>query len=425
MSDPYLSKDESLILSTQNIRINGMSLDLMLTSRRLILIDNSVNPFHLRTIPLDSIITVVAGMDVKGDPVFTLSHMDPSGSGAPQPMDFIFVRQKGKPRTKECNEWAATLNIHAAEARNGALSSGTLPYDPVKTIEPRMSATYMIETFSPRKPVMEAYPLKTGPVITPVPLKSPVGGGILAGADEPAPLKNVEMVEPFDSPWLLPPEPEKKEMPDKEEPASPPPVIATVTEKNPAITDAEQASPPPVIVTVTEENPTITDASQESTPSVIASVTEENPAITDAAQESTPQVIESVTEENPAITDAAQASPPPVIASVTEENPAITDAAQAWADAVRTVTTPLPVIPLMMTSATTPDGKNIDAKSKSESIDKTLEEILAEVNKNVSSADGITPQSPADESIKPSAPNAAPVPLAISPPATDNHKRTY
>jgi len=132
-----------------------------------------------------------------------------------------------------------------------------------------------------------------------------------------------------------------------------------------------------------------------------------------------------VTEENPAITDAEQASTPPVIASVTEENPAITDAAQAWADAVRTLTTPLPVIPTEMTSATTPDGKNIDAKSKSESIDKTLEEILAEVNKNVSSADGITPQSPADESIKPSAPNAAPVPLAISPPATDNHKRTY
>ena len=340
MGDPYLSKDESLILSTQNIRIDGVSLDLMLTSRRLILIDNSVNPFHLRTIPLDSIITVVAGMDVKGDPVFTLSHMDPSGSGAPQPMDFIFVRQKGKSRSKECNEWAATLNIHAAGARNGALSSGTLPYDPVKTIQPRMSATYMIETFSPRKPVMEAHPERAGPVTTPV-SKFPVGGGILAGIDESAPLKNVEMVEPFDSPWLLPPEPEKMVIPDKEEHASPPPVIAIEADENPATTDKEEPTSP----------------SQE-----IAIEADEKPATTNKEEPVIPS------QEN---------------ATWTNEKPEITDVAQAWADAVRTATTPSPVIPLMMTSATTPVMKNIDDKPKAEPINKTLEESVAESNKDV------------------------------------------
>ncbi|MDO9326011.1 MAG: hypothetical protein Q7T80_13760, partial [Methanoregula sp.] len=83
MGDPYLSSDESLILSTQGIRIDSASLDLMLTSRRLILIDNSVNPFQLRTLPLETIITVFAGRDVEGDPIITLSHMDPTGTGAP------------------------------------------------------------------------------------------------------------------------------------------------------------------------------------------------------------------------------------------------------------------------------------------------------------------------------------------------------
>ena len=374
MGDPYLSKDESLILSTQNIRIDGVSLDLMLTSRRLILIDNSVNPFHLRTIPLDSIITVVAGMDVKGEPVFTLSHMDPSGSGAPQPMDFIFVRQKGKSRSKECNEWAATLNIHAAGARNGALSSGTLPYDPVKTIQPRMSATYMIETFSPRKPVMEAHPERAGPVTTPV-SKFPVGGGILAGIDESAPLKNVEMVEPFDSPWLLPPEPEKMVIPDKDEHASPPPVIAIEADENPATTDKEE----PVI------------PSQE-----IAIEADEKPATTNKEEPVIPS------QEN---------------ATWTNEKPEITDVAQAWADAVRTATTPSPVIPLMMTSATTPVMKNIDDKPKAEPINKTLEEPVAESNKDVINKDYEPVVSPP--------PNADSVPAAISPAVPKIPKSTY
>ncbi|MDP3396158.1 MAG: hypothetical protein Q8S57_05785 [Methanoregula sp.] len=412
MGDPYLSKDESLILSTQNIRIDGKSLDLMLTSRRLILIDNSVNPFHLRTIPLDSIITVVAGMDVKGEPVFTLSHMDPSGSGAPQPMDFIFVRQKGKSRSKECNEWAATLNIHAAGARNGALSSGTLPYDPVKTIQPRMSATYMIETFSPRKPVIEAYPEKAGVVTTPVPVKFPVVEGILSGIDQSAPLKNVEMVEPFDSPYLLSQEPEKMEMPDKEEPISQPDVIAIEADEKASITDSEEpASTPQEIATGPHETPEITDSEEPaSTPQEIATGPHETPEITDSEEPaSTPQEIATGPHETPEITDSkAPVSPPQEIATGTNDNPTISDAAQIWADAVRTATTPLPVNPVINTTATLSDGKNTDEKSMAEPINKNVEDQLSEINKDDRAADHGRVGSPA--------PNADPVPAAISPP---------
>jgi hypothetical protein len=374
MSMPYLSSDESLILSTQNIRIDNRSLDLMLTSRRLILIDNSVNPFHLRTIPLDSIIAVVAGMDVKGDPVFTLSHMDPSGSGAPQPMDFIFVQQKGKPRAKECNDWATTLNIHAAGARNVALSSGTLPYDPVKTIQPRMSATYMIETFSPRKPVIEGYPVRAGPVITPVSTKASVGGGIPAGIDEPAPLKNIEMVEPFDSPMFSPQEPEKTDMPDKEEPASLQQAIAYGPSENQIIADAEE----PV---------------------------------------SSPQVIASGPSENQIISDAEEpVSHQPAIASGTDEKPAISDAAHVWADAVRTAITPTPVIPLTLSSEVIPERNTIDDKTKADHIITTQKEPVAEINKDVHPTDGIvTTGSVDDESVEPPGPKADPVPVAIYP----------
>ncbi|MFA6225584.1 MAG: hypothetical protein WC620_05235 [Methanoregula sp.] len=240
MGDPYLSSDESLILSTHNIRIDGVYLDLMLTSRRLILIDNSATPFQLRTIPLETIITVFAGMDVKGDPIITLSHMDPSGTGAPHPMDFIFTQQKGEQRTKECNEWAATLGDYAVKARDGALSAGTLPYDPVKAIQPRMSVTYRIETFGPHKQVIGERAVTAEPVMSPALPDAPVDKGISAGTKEPAPLNDAGPVESFDS--FRPPseEPSKTEVTDAEEPVSLP-VITPETGENPATSDAARA----------------------------------------------------------------------------------------------------------------------------------------------------------------------------------------
>ena len=340
MGDPYLSSDESLILSTHNIRSDGVSLELMLTSRRLILIDNSVTPFQLHTIPLETIITVFAGTDVKGDPIITLSHMDPSGSGAPHPMDFIFIRQKGEQRVKECNEWAAILSNHATGARNGALSSGTLPYDPVKVIQPRMSATYRIETFSPHKSVMETYPVKVEPVRSPVLPKSPVEDGIPAGNDEPAPLKNAELVEPFDSSVIPSYELEEPEVPDAEEPVSSPQVITIGA----------------------------------------------------------------------------------------DENPAITDALRIWADAVRTVTTPLPFIPpIPALELVIPAGETIDGEPKAaaDQISTTPEEPVAEINKAISSVNAMIPEYPAEnEPVKQPPPETAPVPAAISPTAIKIQKRS-
>jgi hypothetical protein len=432
MGDSYLSSDESLILSTQNIRIDGRSRDLMLTSRRLILIDNSVTPFHLRTIPLDMIITVIAGMDVKGDPIITLSHMDPSGAGAPHPVDFIFTRQKGEQRTKECNEWAATLNIYAAEARKGSLSSGTLPYDPVKVIQPRMSATYRIETFSPRKPVMEAYPGKTSPVTLPVPSKSLNKDGIPKGSEEPAQLKNAKMVEAPDSSWIPTLELDETEMPLIKEPVSPPQEIAIGPDKNLEIIDAkEPVSPPPVIpidsdkiqeiagadepvsppqvipidsdkiqeiadaeepVSPPQVIPVDSDKIQEITgadepvspPQVIPIDSDKIQEIADAEEPvSPPQVIPVDSDKIQEIADAEEpVSPPQVIPIEPEENQASTDNAQIWADAVRTALSPSPAIPLILQDS-------VDNKPK-----------------------------------EPSAPKAAPAPAAISSSAPKDQKQS-
>jgi len=414
MGDPYLSSDESLILSTHNIRIEGVSFDLMLTSRRLIRIDNSVNPFQLHTIPLETIITVVAGTDVKGDPIITVSHMDISGSGAPHPMDFIFTRQKGEQRVKECTEWAAILSKSAAGARDEAFSAGTLPYDPVKVIQPRMSATYRIETFSPRRPVIEEYPVRGETIPLPVPQKTRTDKEIPAGTDEPVHPETGELFEPFDSSVIPAYEPGEPETPDAEERVSPVPEFITDAEENLAVTDAPRAWAG-AIRTVRTSLPF-------------------KPPI--QAVEATP-AIETVEGESPADADQNIAipeepvSPPQVIPyksdDKADENPVITEVAQEWADAVNRLTTPQPFTPPIPALEPTPAVEAVDGESPADTapVSTPLETPVAEMKEEIVSVDAPIPACPADDKMLAlPAPETVPVLALISPPAPKTPKRS-
>jgi hypothetical protein len=397
MGDPYLTSDESLILSTHDICIEGVSLDLMLTSRRLILIDNSSTPFQLHTIPLETIITVFAGTDVKGDPIITLSHMDPSGTGAPHPMDFIFIRQKGEPRTRECNEWAASLSTHAAGARDGALSAGTLPYDPVKVIQPRMSATYRIETFSPRKPELGEYPARAAPV-TPAELPHvPSGEDIPAVTREPVAAETGEMFETFDSSVLPPYEPEEPEILDAE--------LCRVGEflTTPVASEALIESPAPV-------------APECETPDEIPSVHEHTPDIASVSMVNSPLLKENTGCEAPI-------PPQQGAGDDTDDNSRINDAKSIWADAARSAVsspTPVFVIPL-------PEIFPVAAPKEDEPVARSApavpvtEEPVAETRKEPFPAGAmITDYPDVVEPAEQPAPQTAPVPVAILPPAKKN-----
>ena len=397
MGDPYLTSDESLILSTHDICIEGVSLDLMLTSRRLILIDNSSTPFQLHTIPLETIITVFAGTDVKGDPIITLSHMDPSGTGAPHPMDFIFTRQKGEPRTRECNEWAASLSTHAAGARAGALSAGTLPYDPVKVIQPRMSATYRIETFSPRKPELGEYPARAAPVTPAELLHVPADEGIPAVTRQPVPAETGEMFETFDSSVLPPYEPEEPEITDAE--------LCRVEEflNTPAVPEALIPSPAPVA-------PECESADE------ILSVNEHPPDITSGAIVNGPLLKEHA---------GCEAPVPPAQGAddVTDDNSRVNDVKSIWAAAARSVVSfPSPIfeipLPEILPGAAPKEDEPI---AGSVPVVPVTEEPVTEIREEPFPAGAIIPDYP--ETVKPAeqpVPQTAPVPVAISSPAKKN-----
>ncbi len=406
MGDPYLSSDESLILSTHGIRTGGLSLDLMLTSRRLILIDNSVTPFQLRTIPLETIITVFAGTDAKGDPIITLSSMDISGTGAPHPLDFVFTRQKGEPRVKECNEWAATLEDQANRVRNEAITAGTLPYDPVKVLQPRMSATYRIETVSPRRSVIGEYPVKPEPLPSSAIPQSPV-------IDEPAPLENVKPAD-ISTPPLLP------SLPEGEETVLPGEEIPDTNEYSPIPTAADAKTNPPVPAITTGE---IIDE--------ISSEYENPPDLTPVHAVSE---IPSEKNQEPEISETHQ----PEVPDEKDEDPAITDAKSIWADAARSLVSSspaIPAIPVVPAPDAVPAVDNTDDEPESTADQARIipEEPVAEINDTVIPVNTIVPASPPDDgpvelpapgSIPETDPETAPIPAAVTSPAPESQKQS-
>ena len=404
MDAPYLSSNESLILSTHDIRIDGVSLDLMLTSRRLILIDNSVTPFQLQTIPLETIITVFAGTDVKGDPIITVSHMDPTGTGAPLPMDFIFTRHKGEQRVNECNEWAATLSSQAAKARNVAFSAGTLPYDPVKVIQPRMSATYRIETFSPRKPIREEYmvkeePVKEEPFISSGLPESPAEDNIPAGTKEPVLPEAGEMFETFDSSVIPPYEPEEPGMPDTE------PSGAGEFPPSPVVPEAfiDAAAP---------------DAEYERSDGILSE--DEHTSDSSSGQIVYDTPIDAIPETE---------NPDPLLQESginNDDNSAFNDAKRIWADAARSAVSSPPLIFVIPAPEIIPvaDQCGDEPPAPANPIVPPAEEPVADLKGDVAPVHTIIPDEPVDEEPVQPAPTTVHVPALIPPPTPKTPKRT-
>jgi len=108
MSDLYLMRGESLVLTTQNVSVSFIPFDLMLTNKRLLLVDNSPAKFPIQTIPLSDIFSVKGGDIPTGDPAITISVTDPEDAGAHIPLDFIFI-QAGQKRKHERDDWLRKL----------------------------------------------------------------------------------------------------------------------------------------------------------------------------------------------------------------------------------------------------------------------------------------------------------------------------
>lgn len=152
MAELYLNSGESIVLTTHKVSVSYVSYDMMLTTRRLILVESGYARFEPRAIPFLNIESVSAGKIATDEPVITLSTRDPGSTGTPEQVNLIFSEQPGERRRRERDEWLRKLMGYIVSEREQATGTDIPPVDPTPNLFP-IGAT-------PR-PVDIALPYKT------------------------------------------------------------------------------------------------------------------------------------------------------------------------------------------------------------------------------------------------------------------------
>ena len=136
MGNPYLSRNESIILATHRILNKSISSDMILTNQRLILVDSNNPQFLPETLPLTTIETVLYGESASREPEITLSVTAATGQGATVPMPLIFSERQGVSRISERDDWVIRLREQITLVRERGISVGGSGEYPGTVTEP-------------------------------------------------------------------------------------------------------------------------------------------------------------------------------------------------------------------------------------------------------------------------------------------------
>lgn len=107
MSYPELYSDERVVLQAQNVKVKSVLFEVVLTTRRLVLIDTKKNSIPPQEINLATLKDVESGENAIRDPTLTVSIITISGNT--RQMVLTFSKTSGGERRRECDEWVRAL----------------------------------------------------------------------------------------------------------------------------------------------------------------------------------------------------------------------------------------------------------------------------------------------------------------------------
>ncbi len=113
MAYPDLYKDESRILDSQNVKVKSVTFEAVLTTRRLILVDNKKQMVPPQEILLATVKNVEGGENAIRDPIITLSII--TNTGTTRQMILTFSNKAGGERKRECDEWIRAMRQHISQ----------------------------------------------------------------------------------------------------------------------------------------------------------------------------------------------------------------------------------------------------------------------------------------------------------------------
>ncbi|WAC05428.1 MAG: hypothetical protein OS112_02000 [Methanoregula sp.] len=130
-----LAGDESIILTLQDVVVNGVRNEVVLTSMRLVLVESEKDHVHHAEISLETIGSAAAGENKFHEPTIALNILLPSGDA--QMRELVFFQRPGIQKVGERDQLLSKLKEHIAAVRAQAPKPAeTLPHDPGAAAEP-------------------------------------------------------------------------------------------------------------------------------------------------------------------------------------------------------------------------------------------------------------------------------------------------
>ncbi len=163
MSYPELYSDESVVLQALNVKVKSVVFEVVLTTRRLVLIDAKKNSIPPQEINLATLKDVESGENAIRDPTITISIITISGNT--RQMVLTFSKTSGGERRRECDDWVRALKQNITSTVYHPISQAPLIQvtEPEPAAQPTVSPPQWIETPHtppPKKRIEIARPMK-------------------------------------------------------------------------------------------------------------------------------------------------------------------------------------------------------------------------------------------------------------------------
>ena len=158
MAGPYLNSGETIILTTNRISAGSAMFDMMLTTRRIILVDNRYASFEPQMILFSTILTVKGGKIPTGELVISISCHDAGGSDESMVNNLIFSQQPAEQRKQERDLWIKKIIELVISARENRINSDFLPTDHATGMRPSVRRWIAPDHLRPHSSILKTPP---------------------------------------------------------------------------------------------------------------------------------------------------------------------------------------------------------------------------------------------------------------------------
>jgi len=168
---PELYNDERIVLQAQNVKVKSVVFEIVLTTRRLVLIDTKKNSIPPQEINLATLKDVESGEHAIRDPTITISIITISGNT--RQMVLTFSKTSGGERRRECDDWVRALRQNVTSTIYHPVTQTAAPRETeaAPAAQPPVPAPHRIEagdTPPPKKRIEIARPMKK--IVEPAPV---------------------------------------------------------------------------------------------------------------------------------------------------------------------------------------------------------------------------------------------------------------